>query len=283
MLMKIERSRYDLAAGIEGKTVLVTGASSGIGKACAEALLACGAKVAGTYNRRPDGLRDLEENAPGLFSSHAIDMGDGNSIRRVVDEVSRRWGDLDGLVHSAGVGSATVVHYEADPYRQTDAFFRINATGTKTLLDATLAAMDRNQDYKARRDIVVISSVGSKLQIFPDFQSADAASKAAAADLALHEAGKRIHDARYRINVVCPGATNTSMLFESVLYHFEGDPTARAAFEAQLPHGRLIQPDEIADFIVYLISDRAAAINAAVLDATSGLALRPGLVTEMKH
>lgn len=281
------RSRYDLSNSFEGRTALVTGGSSGIGEKCADAFADCGGNVAITYAKGKDRAEAIQGRlgGPDRVSIHKLDLTSADSIGEVIGSVRERWSDWSGngaLVHSAAVGSATVKRYlpqEATEADEIAAFYGINTIGSHLLIKATYEAMLADPST-ARRDMVIISSVGSRLQVFPGFQIADGVSKAALAYLMDNYAALTVRDRRFRINTVCPGATDTPMLQASFLDQL--DPAARADFDAQhVPKGRVTPPEEIADLVLYLCSDLARAIHGATIDASTGLALRPGLITEM--
>lgn len=276
-------NRFDLSRSFEGRTALVTGGSSGIGKACVEAIADCGGTVAITYAKGRQRAEELQERIGVDRSSiHALDMADHSSIHRLIGEVRDRWPEWarnGALIHSAAVGTATVKNYVAEGADELGAFYGINAIGTHHLMDATMGVM-QEEEGQARRDLVGISSVGSTLQIFPGFNIADGVSKAAVDLIYRNFAARTVLDPRFRINVVCPGATDTPMLQASFLDHLSA--AERADFDARrAPKGRVTPPEEIADLIVYLCSDLAHAVHGATIDASSGLALRPGLITEM--
>ncbi len=77
---------------------------------------------------------------------------------------------------------------------------------------------------------------------------------------------------------VCPGATNTKMFEASTLDKMSMDQ--REQFVQRLPKQRLIAPEEIANIVVFLVSEFAAPLHGAVLDASMGLGVRPGVITE---
>ncbi|MEW5919353.1 MAG: SDR family oxidoreductase [Bacillota bacterium] len=79
---------------------------------------------------------------------------------------------------------------------------------------------------------------------------------------------------------ICPGAVNTRMFRESTLNHLS--PEQRNAFISSLPMGRLIEPEEIASLILFLCTPVASVCRGSVIDASLGLGVRPGLISEKK-
>jgi NAD(P)-dependent dehydrogenase (short-subunit alcohol dehydrogenase family) len=89
-----------------------------------------------------------------------------------------------------------------------------------------------------------------------------------------------LHHAPIDVFAICPGATDTPMFGASTLEHMnEGD---RKSFVGKLPKGRLINPDEIAHLAVYLSREGSQCLHGAVIDASMGLGVHPGLITAMK-
>ncbi|KAG5181524.1 hypothetical protein JKP88DRAFT_222426 [Tribonema minus] len=130
-----------------------------------------------------------------------------------------------------------------------------------------------------RSALLFIGSVGGASQsVFPGFRHADAMSKAAVGHMVKLLAAEHCHSP---IDFVCvsPGAVRTDMFKASTLDKMTD--AERQAFIARLPKGRLIEPEEIAEAVYWLATAQCARIfNGACLDASQGLAVRPGLITE---
>ena len=192
--------------------------------------------------------------------------------------VLERWGRMDVLVNCAGVGSATVSEYATEPAEQDSAMLAINADGTlkacTTFLDLMDAAVTREP-----LKIINISSVGGGIQTFPGFRLSDGMSKAAVAALTKQLAAELIHS-KVDVFALCPGATDTPMFQASTLESMTAEE--QVDFKASLPRGRLITPDEIADIVAFLASPYSAPLHGAVIDASMGLGVRPGVITERR-
>jgi NAD(P)-dependent dehydrogenase (short-subunit alcohol dehydrogenase family) len=181
-------------------------------------------------------------------------------------------GPVDVLVNNAAVGTRSIERYVPDRSDRDEAFLRINSIGPLWLARHLLPGMVERGYGK----IVNISSVGGGVTQFPGFDVADGMSKAALAYLTRHLAAEMAHSP-VDIMAVCPGAVDTTMLQESTLAGLT--PTARHTFEAGLPKGRLIQPEEIAAVVWWLCRAESRVFHGAVLDASMGLGAHPGLVT----
>ncbi len=101
-------------------------------------------------------------------------------------------------------------------------------------------------------------------------------SKAALAYLTRHLAAELVHQP-ISVFAVCPGAVDTTMFQESTLIPLPAQQ--RLAFTARLPQGRLIEPIEIAELTWWLATGDARVLHGAVIDASMGLGVHPGLIT----
>jgi len=111
---------------------------------------------------------------------------------------------------------------------------------------------------------------------YPGFHIADGMSKAAVAYLTRHLAAELVHRP-VGVFAICPGAVATPMLEESTLAPLPAP--RRRELEARLPQGRLIQPAEIAELVWWLATGPAQVLHGAVIDASLGLGVHPGLLT----
>jgi NAD(P)-dependent dehydrogenase (short-subunit alcohol dehydrogenase family) len=269
----------DCQPSLRGKIAFVTGGLGGLGRAFVQALIAHGARVAFTFaeGQEPESaaLEIVAEN-PENLSAHALDLRYNALIQTCFQGVLERWDRVDILVNNAAVGSATVAAYGTDRASQDSAMFAINADGTLKMCQAFLESMrDRSSDHALK--IINVSSVGGGIQTFPGFQISDGMSKAAVAFMTRQLAAE-LTDSRIDVFAVCPGATNTGMFQASTLNPMTLEQ--RAEFIRSMPKGRLIEPEEIANIVVFLASGYSTPLHGAVIDASMGLGVRPGLMTE---
>lgn len=277
--MKPQSAVLDCRPSLEGKIAFVTGGLGGIGRACVKALIAHGARVAFTFaeGHEPEtaALEVVAEN-PENLSAHALDLRFNASIQTCFQAVLERWGRVDILVNNAAVGSATVATYASDPAGQDSVMLAINADGTLKVCQAFLESMRARATDHALK-IINVSSVGGGIQTFPGFQISDGMSKAAVAFLTRQLAAE-LTDSNIDVFAICPGATNTSMFQASTLNTMTLEQ--REAFIRSMPKGRLIEPEEIANIVIFLASGYSTPMHGAVIDASMGLGVRPGLITE---
>ena len=158
-----------------------------------------------------------------------------------------------------------------------EALMRVNALGPLWVTRRLEGLINRAAERNGRGRVIFIGSVGGgSSSVFPQYCAADLMSKAAVAYLAKHLAAQHVHD---KIDVFCvsPGATETDMFRRSTL----DTMSDVAAFVDGMPKRSLIQPEEIAQAVLWFgTSPHARIFHGAVVDASMGLAVRPGLQTE---
>lgn len=253
------------------KTVLITGGSSGIGKALVQRFATEGYTVWFTYRTGEQRALDLAESLGEAVKGFHFEQGDWQSHQRLIANLP---GHVDILINNAALGSATVEGYADQSYLQDQAMLNVNAVGVLWLTQQLLPSMlERNYGK-----IIIISSVGGGISQFPGFKLADGMSKAALVHLTKQLAAE-LHHAPVDAFAICPGATDTPMFGASTLDHLNA--RERGSFIDMLPKGRLIEPGEIADLAFYLCRDGSQFLHGAVIDASMGLGVNPGLLTAM--
>jgi NAD(P)-dependent dehydrogenase (short-subunit alcohol dehydrogenase family) len=265
------------APTLAGKTALITGGLGGIGRETARLFHAEGATVAISVlpgADAPGALAEMERACPGLVAV-LLDLRDAASITACLAEADARLGGIDILVNNAAVGSATVAGLADGAGPQDSAMLAINADGTLKMCQGFLAQAATDPDRV--RKLINLSSVGGGIAAFPGFCLSDGMSKAAIAHLTRQLAAECVHGT-VDVFAVCPGATDTPMFEASTLASLS--PSGRAAFLDRLPKRRLIGPDEVARLILFLASDVSTLLHGAVIDASMGLGVRPGLLTD---
>lgn len=255
------------------RNVLVTGGSSGIGRAIVRRFSAAGDRVWFTYLTGRDRAEELltELRAGGVTGAAAfpLNQGDWHSHQALL---ARLPGRVDVLVNNCAVGSKTVDKYVSGPaHRRDEAFFRINSIGPLWLFRELLPGMLAARYGK----VVHISSVGGGVAQFPGFDVGDGMSKAALTYLTKHTAAELAHSS-VDVFAVCPGAVDTAMFQASTLDRLSSG--GRDALVAGLPKGRLIEPEEIADVVWWLCGEQARVLHGAVIDASMGLGVDPALL-----
>ncbi|MDH6519222.1 NAD(P)-dependent dehydrogenase (short-subunit alcohol dehydrogenase family) [Streptomyces sp. SAI-135] len=245
-----------------GRTALVTGAGSGIGRAVALALAAEGAQVV-VAGRRAEPLARtvrLIEEAGGKALAVTADVTRETEIEAVVDAAVDRFGSLDVAVNNAGVfrgGRPLAELSSADWREQLD----VNLTGVFLALRAEIRRM---RAQPSGGTIVNIASTFGAHTRAPG-AAAYAATKAAVSALTRGAARDHIREG-VRINAVSPGAVDTPMS----LRPGETEPDRAERARATLPLGRVSATSEIAAAVLYLASDDASSVVGTDLVVDSG-------------
>ncbi|MFG2118128.1 SDR family NAD(P)-dependent oxidoreductase [Streptomyces sp. NPDC048710] len=245
-----------------GRTALVTGAGSGIGRAVALALAAQGAHVVVAGRRREpleETVRLIEEQG-GKALAVTADVSRAGEAEALVRAAVEHFGSLDVAVNNAGVfrgGQPLAELPEEDWHTQ----LAINVTGVHLALQAQIRRMRSQPSGGA---IVNVSSTFGLHATSPG-AAAYSATKAAVTALSRGAALDHVGDG-VRINVVSPGSTATSMSLRPG--ETDADRTERA--KATLPLGRISTTAEVAAAVLYLASDDAATVVGTDLVVDSG-------------
>ena len=243
---------------LDGRVAIVTGASSGIGAACARELVQRGASALLTGRDATRLAARLQETGdPGHCEALATDLTAPDAETAIVDRCLERFGRLDVIVHSAGI-------YENEPIDRAtmEAFDRQFAINVRAPYALTRAALPHLADGAS---IVFISSVFGSVGLAG--ATAYCATKGAVEQLT-RTLAVELAPRGVRVNAVAPGFVLTA-LNQAAL----GGPTAaRRAIEAATPAARIGDPGEIAPAVAYLASDAASFVHGATLVVDGGWA-----------
>ncbi|KAK6365721.1 uncharacterized protein PV06_05802 [Exophiala oligosperma] len=250
---------------LENKVVIVTGASSGIGFTTAEALLSLGAKVFGCdVAPAPASLLADNDNEKSCFWQ--CDLRDKDAPKQIVQKCREAFGDrIDGLCNIAGVmdNYSSVDTFEDESW---DRMFAINVTAPARLTREVVPFMLKNQ--RGGGSIVNMGSFASLSGAAAGI--AYTASKHAVVGMTKNIAF-RFMDDKIRCNAVCPGGVHTN-IFNTVdpsTMDLQAQAKAKPIFDYGIVHAAM--PKEIADVIVFLISDMSRHISGAVIPVDAGL------------
>jgi NAD(P)-dependent dehydrogenase (short-subunit alcohol dehydrogenase family) len=241
-----------------GKIAVVTGASSGIGKAIASAFLKEGATVAGVARRK----QPMEYLSDERFHPFIADLTSEQDRTHCIHKIIAELGAVDVLVHGAGIIATGTI--ENTSLSDFDAMMNINVRSVFHLTQLALPAL-----IPRKGNIVVISSVAG-LRSFPGVLSY-AVSKAAIDQFtrccALELASKGI-----RVNAVNPGVVVTQLHRSGGMNEDQYEAFLERS-KATHPLGRVGQPEEIAELVLFLASDRASWITGGTYSIDGGRAL----------
>jgi len=241
-----------------GKVALVTGATSGIGQACAIAFAEAGAKVI-CVGRKAEALKEIKETIGAEVLTIAADLAGTEAAERVVARAIEVFGGIDILVNAAGhISNGTIENTSLEAW---DDMMNVNVRSPFQLMQKALPSL-----IERRGNIVNVSSV-TGLRAFPGVL-AYCVSKAALDQLtrcaSLELAAKGV-----RVNAVNPGVVVTQI-------HKRGgmNDEAYGAFlehsKTTHPLGRTGRPKEIADLVLFLASDKASWITGATYSIDGG-------------
>jgi NAD(P)-dependent dehydrogenase (short-subunit alcohol dehydrogenase family) len=249
--------------GLQGKSVLVTGGSKGIGLACARAFFAEGAKVAIASRSRENLERAAKSLAVTLWA--AADLTRAEAARELVREVEEKLGAIDILVNSAGA---------AKRYLPED----LDAGAWHAAMDAkyftyihTMDAALRGMAARGQGCVINIIGMGGKVAtpIHLPGGAANSALMLATAGLAQVYGPKGI-----RINAINPGATLTDRVKEALRLEAQARKTTEeevlALGQARVPLRRYASPEEIAHVALFLASDKASYVTGAIIPMDGG-------------
>lgn len=244
---------------LEGKVAFITGFGSGLGRAIALAFAREGAAVGGTSKTEAKGRETagMVERSGGRALFGAGDVGDANAMKALIDQTVQRFGGIDIVVNSAGVrtnGSITEIT-EAEWDRTLDA----------NLKGAFVVSRLAVPEMKKRGGGVILHIAARSGMLGQSGRAAYCASKGGL--ITLTEAMAMDHAPDHiRVNCICPGPTRTPMVDTST-------PEKLARYQSRVPLGRIGEPEDIAYAALYLASDEASFITAAILPVDGGMRL----------
>lgn len=252
---------------LEGKLAIVTAAASGMGRAGVERFVREGARVA-AVDISADALASLvaEVGAESVVPVVA-DLSSHDGARRSIDEAVELLGGADILWAHAGMpGPASVENLDMAELERT-----MNLNVNSAILGAGQVAP--HMRARGGGAIVFTSSISGLVgsMMSPVYSTAKWAVVGLAKSLALAMAGDNI-----RVNVVCPGLADTPMKIGFT--GRSGDPAEAAANEAKIvaavPMGRLVRAGEVADAVLWLVSDEASFVTGVALPVDGGFTAR---------
>jgi 3-oxoacyl-[acyl-carrier protein] reductase len=241
---------------LSGKVALVTGSTRGIGRAIAETLTECGARVA-VVGRDLARAEEAASALGGEARGFACDVAEVASVTRLVEEVEKGFGSLDILVNNAGLTRDNLLLRIKD--EDWDAVIDTNLRGAFAAIRAASRGMMKRRWGRIINIASIVGIIGNK------GQANYAASKAGLIGLTKAVA-KEYASRNVLANVVAPGFIETDMTAAMT-------PEARTAMSGQIPLERLGSPRDVAGVVAFLASEHAAYVTGQVIVVDGGLVM----------
>lgn len=236
---------------LKGKVAIVTGASRGIGSASALALAREGADVVLTDILPMDFAQAQVAKWGNRVKAVSCNVTDENQVSRLVASTIETFGRIDVLVHCAGICLTTPL--EEETLEEWERVLKINLTGTFLLCREVISQMKLQKFGK----VVCVGSVAGKNGgriAGPHYTASKGGVHSLVRSLALHHAVDGIH-----VNGIAPGPVNSEMTRDFIIK------------EGTFPLGRMGEPEDIAEAVVFLSSQASNWITGQVLDVNGGL------------
>ena len=240
-----------------GKSALITGGGTGIGRAIAEALVERGARVL-VCGRRETPLRGLAESSDGQIIYCTMDVVNAADRATALETARSEFGRLDMLVNNAAY-SLTLPFAEQNAQQISQAV-DTNLTAPMLLIHEALPLLGEGSS------ILNVSSAGARYQAMPSYHVTPYSVAKAGLNQLTRILATDLGPSGIRVNAVSPGLTDTEMSAGA----FE-QPEFLAEIAAMTALGRVGQPEDIVPTALFLLSEEAAWVTGQVVDATGGL------------
>ena len=254
---------------LEGRKAIVTGASSGIGKATAHRLAAEGARVCLNYYSEADkasaeqGVKEIGK-AGGQAIALQADVGSEDDVIHLVSAAAKELGGLDLLVNNAGIENQVAL--TEMPLASWERVLHTNLTGAFLCLREAAKLM-----IAAKGGVIV--NVSSVHEFIPWPGYAHYCSSKGGLKLLMETAARELASGGVRVVNVAPGAIATP-INERLLEH----QTEEHAVEEEIPLGRMGKAEEVAALIAWVASDEAGYVTGTTLVVDGGMSLYPKFV-----
>jgi len=239
---------------------LITGASAGIGAACARLAAQRGYDLALTYNSDPKGAEEVAAaaNAAGAQALvMQVDVSNPAAIDEMYNRIDKTHGRIDALINNAGIvdQAARVTEMSHARLRQ---MFDVNVIG------AIMVAQGAVRRMEAQGSGVIVNITSAAARLGSANQYVDYAASKAAIDIFTKGLSDEVAGKGIRVMAVAPG------LIDTEIHAKGGDPDRAARLARNVPMGRTGSADEIAQAVLFLLSQEASYITGSTLDVTGG-------------
>lgn len=242
---------------LEGKTVLVTGGSRGIGAGIARTLAMAGARVAITYSSRPDAAEEVLKGLPGHNNhlSLQLDIANEDSVHRCIDQLMSTFERLDGVVNNAGVTrDQLLLRMKTEDFDQV---INTNLRGTYLITKSVMKPM-----IKARGGSIV--NITSVIGHSGNAGQANYAASKAGTEGFTRSVAQEVASRGIRLNCVAPGFIVTDMTGAL-------DDKQKGQILDSIPMRRLGQTEDVAQAVLFLLSDSSSYMTGQTLHVNGGM------------
>jgi NAD(P)-dependent dehydrogenase (short-subunit alcohol dehydrogenase family) len=252
-----------MPALLEDKIVLVTGASSGIGREAAKVMASHGAKIVAAARRENDLADTVQqiESAGGTATYVVTDVSAATQVERAVQHAVATYGGLNAAFNNAGI-LETNTHLHEIEDDDFDAIINVNLKGTFLSMKYEIAYMLENGGGAIVNDSSYMGLSGGTGR-----QPAYTASKHGVLGL-MRAAARDYARSDIRVNAVCPGVIDTTMMHG---LDRGGDPATRAKMESWVPMNRYGKSEEVGQVVAFLLSDAASYVTGQAIPIDGGV------------
>ena len=261
---------------LKGQKALVTGGSSGIGKAVAIELGKAGADVVVNYLRGDDQAREvvaeIEKSGSRAFA-HQADISQEDQVSAMFEKMKTELGTIDILINNAGLQQDAPI--DEMTLNQWNLVINVNLTGQ------FLCAREAVREFKRRGVVPEVSCAAGKIicmssvhEIIPWAGHANYAASKGGVMLMMKSIAQEVAPYRIRVNSIAPGAIRTPINTDAWQ-----TPEAYEALMTLVPYKRIGEPEDIGRAAVWLASDHADYVNGISLFVDGGMTLYPGFAT----
>ena len=262
-------------ASLKGQTALVTGAATGIGRACAEALSAAGAAVAINYLDQPDRAEEVAGEIAargGRAVTVQADVSDEQEVERMLAVVEEEYGRLDILISNAGIqADAPFAEMSLAQWRQV---LDVNLTGAFLCARGAVRRFLRQPPPTVSRAVGKIVFTSSVHQEIPWSGHANYAASKGGLLMLMKTVAQEMGPQGIRVNAVAPGAIMTDI--NRAAWEEE---SAREKLCRLIPYGRVGEPQDVGPVVAWLVSDAADYLCGTTVCIDGGMLLYPGFRT----
>jgi len=246
---------------------LITGASSGIGQACAKEFADAGCRHLILIGRNPEGLENtvkLLNIDSSRITTHALDILNDEAVEKLIADIPEKYGSLDYALNFAGItGGPTKIHQV--PMKEIDNILNVNLRAQIVISRAQVNAMLSNPYSKQRGVIVNCASVMAYIALYGE-NPAYVIAKHALVGLTKSMASAYGKDG-IRVNAIAAGYVETGMTRDH-------DQRIKDYFNWRTPMGRAGEPEEIAKVALFLCSEGASYVNGSIVQVDGGFLAR---------